>query len=182
MFHVSFLCFNSLIINTSEGWNIEPLCFIFAFNVSFSKTLWEKNKNTVGAIQKHCGSDNALHQCFEKWNMKLNMKHKSSMFHFLKWLIFNYFITKNETWKIKQMFWIRMDICKRIRDASIYTSKKISLKFYSWAIFFCFHLSGSNSRYLLSGVLGGSTAALFITSDIYSKKLIPCSLHEHASE
>ena len=21
------------------------------------QTLWEKNKNTVGAIQKHCGSD-----------------------------------------------------------------------------------------------------------------------------
>ena len=72
--------------------------------------------------------------------------------------------------------------CKRIRDASIYTSKKYRSSFYSWAIFFCFHLSGSNSRYLLNGVLGGSAAALFITSDIYSKKLIPCSLHEHASE
>ena len=57
MFHVSFLCFNSLIINTFEGWNIELRCFIFAFNVSFSKTLWEKNKNTVGAIQNPCGSD-----------------------------------------------------------------------------------------------------------------------------
>ena len=33
------------------------------------------------------------------------------MFHFLKWLIFNYFITKNETWKINQRFWKRMDIC-----------------------------------------------------------------------
>ena len=60
--------------------------------------------------------------------------------------------------------------------------KKYRSSFYSWAIFFCFHLSGSNSRYLLSGVLGGSTAALFITSDIYLKKSIPCSLHEHASE
>ena len=72
--------------------------------------------------------------------------------------------------------------CKRIRDASIYTSKKYRSSFYSWAIFFCFHLSGSNSRYLLSDVLGGSAAALLMTSDIYSKKLIPCSLHEHASE
>ena len=71
---------------------------------------------------------------------------------------------------------------KRIRDASIYTSKKYRSSFYSWAIFFCFHLSGSNSRYLLSGVLGGSVAALLITSDIYSKKLTPCSLQEHASE
>ena len=30
------------------------------------KTLREKSKNTVGAIQKHCGSVNALPQCFEK--------------------------------------------------------------------------------------------------------------------
>ena len=133
MFHVSFLCFNSLIINTFKDWNIELWCFIFAFNVSFSKTQWEKNKNTEGAIQKHCGSDSktlrerfentvgairkhcgsvkALHQCFEKWNMKLKMKHRSSMFHFSKWLIFNELKHKNETWKIKQRFWIRMDIC-----------------------------------------------------------------------
>ena len=33
------------------------LCFIFGFNVSFKKTLREKNKNTVGAIQNLCGSD-----------------------------------------------------------------------------------------------------------------------------
>lgn len=71
---------------------------------------------------------------------------------------------------------------KRFRDASRYTSKKYRSSFYSWAIFFCFHLSGSNSRYLLIGVLGGSVAALLITSDIYSKKLTPCSLQEHASE
>lgn len=65
----------------------------------------------------------------------------------------------------------------------VYTLKKnIAQVFILERYFFCFHLSGSNSRYLLSGVLGGSTVALFITSDIYSKKLIPCSLHEHASE
>ena len=101
MFHVSFLCFNSLIINTFKGWNIELRCFIFAFNVSFSKTQWEKYKNTVGAIQKHCGSDNALPQCFEKWNMKLKMKHRSSMFQPLKALIINELKYKNETWNIK---------------------------------------------------------------------------------
>ena len=76
------------------------------------KTLREKNKNTVGAIQKHCGSVKALPQCFKKWNMKLKMKHLNRMFHFLEWLIFNYFITKNETWKINQRFWKRMDICE----------------------------------------------------------------------
>ena len=64
----------------------------------------------MGAISKHWGSVKALPQCFEKWNMKLKMKHVSRMFHFLKWLIFNYFITKNETWKINQKFWKCMDI------------------------------------------------------------------------
>ncbi len=109
-FHVSFLYFNLLIINTFEGWNIRLSCFIFSFNVSFKKTLRGKNKNTVGAIQKHCGSDNALPQRFEKWNMKLKMKHPSQMFYFSKWLIFNCFITKYETWKVKQMFWKRIEI------------------------------------------------------------------------
>ena len=116
LFHVSFLCFNLLIINTLEGWNIRLLCFTFGFNVSFekhwgkkTKTLWERFKTPVGAIQKHWGSVKALPQCFEKWSMKLKMKHKSRMFHFSKWLIFNYFITKNETWKINQRFWKCMD-------------------------------------------------------------------------
>ena len=96
-FHVSFLCFNLLIINAFRGWNITLLCFTFCFNVSFkkhwgrkTKTLWEKNKNTVGAIQKHWGSDNVLPQCFEKWNMKLKMKHE----------------TKNETLKSYVLYWI----------------------------------------------------------------------------
>ena len=117
-FHVSLLCFNLLIINAFEGWNIRLLCFIFSFNVSFkkhwgrkTKTLWERFKNTVGAIQKHWGSDNALPQRFEKWNMKLKMKHWSRMFHFSKWLIFNKLKHKNETWKINQRFWKRIEIC-----------------------------------------------------------------------
>ena len=66
-----------------------------------TKTLWERFKNTEGAIQKHCGSDNALPQCFEKWNMKLKMKHWSSMFQPLKVLIINELKYKNETWKQK---------------------------------------------------------------------------------
>ena len=117
-FHVSFLSFNLLIISTFEGWNIRLLCFIFSFKISFkkhwgrkTKTLWKRFKNTVGAIQKHCGSDNALPQRFEKWNMKLKMKHPSQMFHFHKWLIFNCFITKYETWKVKQKFWKRIEMC-----------------------------------------------------------------------
>ena len=83
---------------------------------SDSKTLWERFKNTVGAISKHWGSVKALPQCFEKWNMKLKMKHLNRMFHFLKWLIFNYFITKNETWKINQRFWKRIEIlCDKLQ-------------------------------------------------------------------
>ena len=118
-FHVSFLCFNLLIINTFEGWNIRLLCFIFSFNVSFkkhwgrkTKTLWERFKTSVGAIQKHCGSVKSLPQCFEKWNMKLKVKHKSIMFQPSRVLIINKLKHKNETWKINQMFWKRMDICE----------------------------------------------------------------------
>ena len=66
------------------------------------------------------------------------------------------------------------EICKRLRDASIYTSKKYRSSSILERYFF-FHLSGSKSRYMLSGVFGGSAAALLMTSDIYSKKLTPCS-------
>ena len=118
-FHVSFSCFNLLIINTLEGWNIQLSCFIFSFNVSFkkhwgrkTKTLWERFKTSVGAIQKHCGSVKSLPQCFEKWNMKLKVKHKSIMFQPSRVLIINKLKHKNETWKINQMFWKRMDICE----------------------------------------------------------------------
>lgn len=43
----------------------------------------------------------------------------------------------------------------------VYIHKKISLKFLFLSDIF-FHLSGSNSLYLLSGVLGVCTVALFI--------------------
>ena len=75
-----------------------------------TKTLRERFKNTEGAISKHWGSVLSLPQCFEKWNMKLKMKHSSRMFHFSKWLIFSCFTTKSETWKIKWRFWKRIEI------------------------------------------------------------------------
>ena len=100
MFHFYFQCF---IQKNTEG-EKQKHCG------SDLKTLWERFKNTEGAIQKHWGSDNALPQRFEKWNMKLKMKHPSLMFHFPKWLIFNCFITKYETWKVKQKFWKRIEI------------------------------------------------------------------------
>ena len=76
-----------------------------------TKTLWERFKTSVGAIKKHWGSAKALPQCFEEWNMKLKVKHKSRMFHLLNELIINDLKLKNETWKINQRFWKRMDIC-----------------------------------------------------------------------
>ena len=118
-FHVSFLCFNLLIINAFEGWNIRLLCFIFSFNVSFKKntegekqkhcgsdlkTLWERFKNTVGAIMRsHRGLKS------ETWNLKWNIE--VVCFIFLKWLIFNKLKHKNETWKINQRFWKRIEMC-----------------------------------------------------------------------
>ena len=81
-----------------------------------TKTLWKRFKNTVGAIQKHWGSDNALPQRFEKWNMKLKMKHPSLMFHFSKWLIFNCFITKK--WNMKG----KTKVLKTHRNLHYYTS------------------------------------------------------------
>ena len=117
-FHVSSLvstCWLSILLKA------ETYDFYVSFLVSTfhskkhwgrkTKTLWERFKNTVGAIQKHWGSDNALPQRFEKWNMKLKMKHWSRMFHFLKWLIFNKLKHKNETWKINQRFWKRIEMC-----------------------------------------------------------------------
>ena len=108
IFHVSFLYFNLLNINHLEKWNIRLQCFILSFMFHSkkhwgrkTKTLWERFKNTVGAIQKHWGSVKALPQCFEKWNMKLKMKHKSRMFQPSKVLIINKLKHKNETWKQK---------------------------------------------------------------------------------
>ena len=94
MFHVSFLYFNALIINYLETWNIVLVCFILCFNVSFqkhcgsdSKTLWERFKNTVGAIQKHCRSD--LKTLWERFkNTEGAIDRSLSVF-------------KNETWNIK---------------------------------------------------------------------------------
>ncbi len=38
--------------------------FHFLFQRFMLKTLWKKIKNTVGAIQKHCGSAQSLPQGF----------------------------------------------------------------------------------------------------------------------
>ncbi len=53
----------------------------------------------------------------------------------------------------------------------VYTHQKNIAQVFILERYFFSHLFGSNSQYLLNGVLGGSAAALFITSDIYSKKL-----------
>ena len=99
-------------IDYQSFWSLKHTTsmFHFYFQCFILKTLREKYKNTVGAIQNLCGSDNALPQCFEKWNMKLKMKHKSRMFQLSKVLIINRLKHKNETWKINQKFWKCMDI------------------------------------------------------------------------
>jgi hypothetical protein len=67
---------------------------------------------------------------------------------------------------------------KRLRD-DVYHIKNKQGRTPCYSLF---HMSGSNSRYFSSDVSVGSAAALLITSLRYSKKLIPQSLHEQASE
>ena len=131
MFHFYVLTYWLSILLKAETLNFDVSFLLSMFHSQKhsgrkTKTLWERFQNTVGAIQKHWGSDNALPQCFEKWNMKLKMKHRSSMFHFSKWLIFNELKHKNETWKINQRFWIRMDICSINCNLSNRTRIKIN--------------------------------------------------------
>ena len=110
----------------------------------------------MGAIQKHWGSVKALPQCFEKWNMKLKMKHKSRMFHFSKWLIFNYFITKNETWKINQKFWKCMDLMwDKLQFKSCESLTEFCILLMALSIVFLLHLSYSFF------VIYGNTQSLF---------------------
>ena len=117
MFHFWFQCF---ILKTLREKNKNTVGAIQKHWGSDLKTLRERFKNTEGAISKHWGSDNTLPQCFEKWNMKLKMKHKSRMFHFLKWLIINKLKYKNETWKINQRFWKRIEIlCDKLQFVSL---------------------------------------------------------------
>ena len=49
-------------------------------------------------------------------------------------------------------------------------------------VYCAFHLSGNNALYSLMRVLGCIKAVLLMTSEMYSKKLMLFSLHEHASE
>ena len=78
MFHVSFLCFNSLKIKRFKRWNIGAQCFIFGFNVSFfiyhapfQKTQWEKNQTPMGAIKNLNGRE--IKPQWEKhhWNIEI---------------------------------------------------------------------------------------------------------------
>ena len=81
------------------------------------------------------------------------------MFHFSKWLIFNYFITKYETWKINQKFWKRMDISETncsLKVASLWRNFVILLMALSFE--YCFFI----------------TSKLFIFHDIRKSKLFLC--------
>ena len=70
--------------------------FHFKFHVSLFKTLWERFKNTEGALSRsHRGLNRShsvfvfLPQCFLNETLKLKMKHKYTMFHLLNALITN---------------------------------------------------------------------------------------------
>ena len=144
--------------------------------------------------QKSMSYESKVHELWRRKSMSYESKVHEFDFNWFQ----SSFNKKNINTMLPQCLFclsLYMFLYKRWTESSVYITpvsvsamlvdthqKKYRSSFYSWAIFFCFHLSGSNSRYLLSGVLGGSTAALFITSDIYLKKSIPCSLHEHASE
>ena len=78
------------------------------------------SKNTEGEKQKHCGSDSKTLRERESapsvfWKMKHETKSET-----LKSYVSSSEITdiqllynkKNETWKINQRFWKRMDICE----------------------------------------------------------------------
>ena len=124
MFHVSFLCFNSLKIRRFKRWNIGVQCFIFGFNVSFLvsmfhfwfqcfifylphpfpkkhngsdlKPQWERFKTSMGEKSNPNGR-NATE------TLKSKMKHRMPMFHLLKVLIINVLCYENETWNKKRL-------------------------------------------------------------------------------
>ena len=127
-FYISTCWLSTYSIDETYGFNVSLLVSMF----HFKKTLWERFKNTVGEIQKHWGRDlKTLWERFKntegamkrslsvlkngtwnlKWNMKLKMKHWNRMFHFLNTLIINQLKHKNETWKINQRFWKRIEMC-----------------------------------------------------------------------
>ena len=124
-FHVSTCWLSTHSRDETYGFNVSLLVSMFHFKKhcgSDLKTLRERFKNTVGAIQKHCGSAQSLSQRFEKWNMKLKMKHRRQMFHHSKTIDNQTFY--KEKWnmkdKVRQYKSLRTT-CKRIRDAALST-------------------------------------------------------------
>ena len=113
IFHVSFLCFNLLIINTFEDWNITLKCFTFSFMFHFSKH-WGSAFTLpqcfwiapTEVLNRSLSVFVFLPQCFLNETLKLKMKHKYTMFHLLNTLIINVLKLKNETWKQK-MPWVK---------------------------------------------------------------------------
>ena len=105
MFHVSFLCFNSLKIRRFKRWNIGVQCFIFGLNVSFFiyhtpfqknthgeksnpngsdlKPQWERNQTPMGETPlKHWNQKwNIECQCFISWKYWLSMHCVMKMKH-----------------------------------------------------------------------------------------------------
>ena len=123
IFHVSFLYFNLLIINTFEDWNITLKCSSFSFMFHFSKH-WGSVKALpqcfwiapTEVLNRSHSVFVFLPQCFLNETLKLKMKHKYTMFHLLNTLIINVLKLKNETWKQK-MPWVN------IRKQNVYLGR-----------------------------------------------------------
>ena len=100
-FYVSTRWLSTHSIDETYDFNVSLLVSMFHLQKhcgSDSKTQWERFKTSVGAIQKHWGSDNTLPQCFKKWNMKLKWNMKVLCFTFLNSWYSSYY---KEKWNMK---------------------------------------------------------------------------------
>ena len=81
------------------------------------------SKNTEGEKQKHWGSDSKTLRERESapsvfWKMKHETKNETYKLYVscFKMIDIQLVSRKNETWKINQRFWKRMDICSRAKQ------------------------------------------------------------------
>ena len=80
--------------------------FHFWFQCFILKTLWEKNKNTVGAIQKHCGSDLKTLRERESapsvfWKVKHETKNETSKSYVSLFRMIDIQLLYNKKWNMK---------------------------------------------------------------------------------
>ena len=89
-------------------WRLKHATFMFHFwfQCFILKTLWEKNKNTVGAIQKHCGSDFKTLRERESapsvfWKMKHETKNETLKSYVSLFEMIDIQLLYNKKWNMK---------------------------------------------------------------------------------